>query len=144
MTCIITTSDINLALASKAVLIGFNVRADAAARRLAEQENIEIRYYSVIYEVVKDVKQALSGLLSPEIKENIVGLAEVRDVFRVSKFGAVAGCIVVDGMMKRHLPVRVLRDNVVIYEGALESLRRFKEDVNKPINTSEKKPNSFV
>ncbi|MHA7840417.1 MAG: translation initiation factor IF-2 [Gammaproteobacteria bacterium] len=133
----ITTSDINLALASKAVLIGFNVRADAAARRLAEQENIEIRYYSVIYEVVKDVKQALSGLLSPEIKENIVGLAEVRDVFRVSKFGAVAGCIVVDGMMKRHLPVRVLRDNVVIYEGALESLRRFKEDVNEVRNNME-------
>lgn len=127
----ITTSDINLALASGAVLIGFNVRADAAARRLAEQESIDIRYYSVIYEVVKDVKEALSGLLSPEIKEKIVGLAQVRDVFRVSKFGAVAGCMVVEGVMKRHLPVRVLRNNVVIYEGALESLRRFKEDTNE-------------
>ena len=133
----ITTSDINLALASKAVLIGFNVRADAAARRLAEQENIEIRYYSVIYEVVKDIKQALSGLLSPEIKEKIIGLAQVRDVFRVTKFGAVAGCIVIDGVMKRHLPVRVLRDNVVIYEGSLESLRRFKEDVNEVRNNTE-------
>ena len=133
----ITTSDINLALASKAVLIGFNVRADAAARRLAEQETVEIRYYSVIYEVVKDIKQALSGLLSPEIKENIVGLAQVRDVFRVSKFGAVAGCMVIDGVMKRRLPVRVLRDNVVIYEGSLESLRRFKEDVNEVRNNME-------
>jgi len=104
---------------------------DAAARRGAEERGVEIRYYSVIYDVIDDVKQALSGMLSPEIKEQIVGLAEVRDVFRSPKIGAIAGCLVVEGSVKRNNPIRVLRDNVVIYEGKLESLRRFKDDVNE-------------
>jgi translation initiation factor IF-2 len=107
------------------------VRADAAARRSAEERGVEIRYYSVIYDVIDDVKRALSGMLSPEIKEQIVGLAEVRDVFRSPKIGAIAGCLVVEGVVKRNNPIRVLRDNVVIYEGTLESLRRFKDDVNE-------------
>lgn len=123
-------SDINLAMASGALLIGFNVRADATARRLAQQEGIEINYYSVIYDVVENLKSALLGLLGPEFKESIIGLAEVRDVFRSSKIGAIAGCMVIDGKIKRGNPIRVLRDNVVIYEGELESLRRFKENVN--------------
>jgi translation initiation factor IF-2 len=127
----ITESDVNLAIASGAVVFGFNVRADAAARRIAEERGVEIRYYSVIYDVIDDVKKALSGMLSPEIKEQIIGLAEVRDVFRSPKFGAIAGCLVVEGAVKRNNPIRVLRDNVVIYEGRLESLRRFKDDVNE-------------
>ena len=127
----INESDVNLAIASGAVVFGFNVRADAAARRGAEERGVEIRYYSVIYDVIDDVKQALSGMLSPEIKEQIVGLAEVRDVFRSPKIGAIAGCLVVEGSVKRNNPIRVLRDNVVIYEGKLESLRRFKDDVNE-------------
>jgi len=127
----ITESDVNLALASGAVLIGFNVRADAAARRLAEARGVELRYYSVIYEVIDDIKQTLSGMLAPEIKERIIGLAEVREVFRSPKFGAVAGCLVKEGVVKRNNPIRVLRDNVVIFEGRLESLRRYKEDVNE-------------
>ncbi len=124
----INESDANLALTSNAIIIGFNVRADAAARRVIEDKEIDLRYYSIIYEVIDDVKKAISGLLSPEIREEIIGLAEVRDVFRSSKFGAIAGCMVVEGVVKRNNPIRVLRDNVVIYEGALESLRRFKED----------------
>ncbi len=124
----ITESDINLALTANAVVVGFNVRADAVARRIAEQEGIDIRYYSVIYDVINDVKQALVGLLSPEFREEIVGIAEVRDVFRSPKLGAIAGCMVIEGTVKRNNPIRVLRDNVVIYEGALESLRRFKDD----------------
>lgn len=127
----ISESDVNLALASNAIVFGFNTRADAAARRLAESEGVEIRYYSVIYDVVDDVKAAISGLLTPEVREQIIGIAEVRDVFRSSKFGAVAGCIVSEGTIKRHNPIRVLRDNVVIYEGELESLRRFKDDVSE-------------
>jgi len=127
----ISESDVNLALASNAVVFGFNTRADAAARRLAETEGVEVRYYSVIYDVVDDVRAAISGLLSPEIREQIIGVAEVRDVFRSSKFGAIAGCIVTEGTIKRNNPIRVLRDNVVIYEGELESLRRFKDDVNE-------------
>ncbi|MGC9456021.1 MAG: translation initiation factor IF-2 [Halothiobacillaceae bacterium] len=127
----ITESDINLAATSNAVVIGFNTRADAAARRAAETHGIEIRYYSIIYEMIDDVKQAMSGLLSPELHEKIVGVAEVRDVFRSPKFGAVAGCMVTEGLIRRGLPIRVLRDNVVIYEGELESLRRFKDDVNE-------------
>ncbi|RMD78092.1 MAG: translation initiation factor IF-2 [Gammaproteobacteria bacterium] len=127
----ITESDVNLALASNAVLIGFNVRADAAARRLAEARGVELRYYSVIYEVIDDLKKTLSGMLAPEIKERIVGVAEVREVFRSPKFGAVAGCLVKEGVVKRNNPIRVLRDNVVIFEGRLESLRRYKEDVNE-------------
>jgi translation initiation factor IF-2 len=127
----ISESDINLAMASRAIIIAFNVRADAGARRLAADNEIDIRYYSVIYEAIEDVKQALSGLLSPETREEIVGLAEVRDVFKASGFGAVAGCLVIEGTVKRGNPIRVLRDNVVIYEGELESLRRFKDDVSE-------------
>ncbi|MCW8890229.1 MAG: translation initiation factor IF-2 [Sedimenticola sp.] len=125
----INETDINLAATSDAFVIGFNVRADAAARRAAEDRGLDIRYYSIIYEVIDDVKSALSGLLSPEVREEIVGLAEVRDVFRSSKLGAIAGCMVVEGAVKRNNPIRVLRDNVVIYEGVLESLRRLKDDV---------------
>jgi len=125
----LTESDASLAVTSNAILLGFNVRADTSARRIVEEKGLDLRYYSVIYELIDDVKKALSGLLSPEITESIVGLAQVRDVFRSSKFGAIAGCMVVEGLIKRNNPIRVLRDNVVIYEGALESLRRFKEDV---------------
>lgn len=127
----ITESDANLALASQAIIIGFNVRADASAKRLCQESEIDLRYYSVIYDVIDEVKHAMSGLLSPEIREEIVGLAEVKDVFRSDKIGAIAGCLVVDGTVKRSNPIRVLRDNVVIYEGELESLRRYKDDVNE-------------
>ena len=127
----ITESDVNLALASKAVIIGFNVRADAGARRIMTEAGIEARYYSVIYEAIDDVKKAASGMLAPEMREQIVGLAEVREVFRSSKIGAIAGCLVVEGYVKRNNPIRVLRDSVVIFEGALESLRRFKDDVGE-------------
>ncbi|WP_020482426.1 translation initiation factor IF-2 [Methylomonas sp. MK1] len=127
----INEGDANLALASSAILIGFNVRADAVARKLIEEKDIDLHYYSIIYEAIDEVKRAISGMLAPEIQEKIVGLAEVRDVFRSPKFGAVAGCMVVDGFVKRNLPIRVLRNNVVIYEGQLESLRRFKDDVNE-------------
>jgi translation initiation factor IF-2 len=127
----ITESDINLAKASEAIVIGFNVRADAGARKAVADQDVDLRYYSVIYEAIDDVKQALSGLLSPEMREEIIGLAEVKDVFKSSQFGAVAGCLVVDGTIKRGNPIRVLRDNVVVYEGELESLRRFKDDVNE-------------
>ncbi len=124
-------TDANLALASSAILIGFNVRADAQARAIVEREEMELRYYSVIYDIIDDVKQAMSGLLSPEFKEEIVGIAEVRDVFRAPKIGAVAGCMVIEGTIFRNKRIRVLRDNVVIYEGELESLRRFKDNVNE-------------
>ena len=127
----ITESDVNLALTSGAVVVGFNVRADAAARRAAEENGVELRYHSIIYDVIDEVRQALSGMLSPEIREQIVGLAEVREVFRSPKFGQIAGCLVIEGSVKRNNPIRVLRDNVVIYEGELESLRRFKDDVNE-------------
>jgi translation initiation factor IF-2 len=127
----INESDVQLALASSAAVIGFNVRADAAAKRLAQSEEVDLRYYSVIYDVIEDVRKAMSGMLSPEVREEIIGLAEVKDVFKSSAFGAVAGCIVTDGIVKRGNPIRVLRDNVVIFEGELESLRRFKDDVNE-------------
>jgi translation initiation factor IF-2 len=127
----INESDINLALASKATVIGFNVRADAAARRLAEEQGADLRYYSVIYEAIDDVKKAMSGLLSPELREEIIGLAQVKDVFKSSRFGAVAGCLVVEGVVRKGNPIRVLRSNVVIYEGELESLRRHKDDVSE-------------
>ncbi|MFC1747256.1 translation initiation factor IF-2 [Pseudomonadota bacterium] len=127
----ITESDVNLAMASQAIIVGFNVRADGAAKRLVQENEVDLRYYSVIYDVIDEVKQALSGLLSPEIKEVIVGLAEVKDVFKSPKIGAIAGCLVVDGTVKRNNPIRVLRDNVVIYEGELESLRRYKDDVDE-------------
>jgi len=127
----ITESDVNLAAASKAIIIGFNVRADASARNAVKETGVDIRYYSIIYEAIDDVKAAISGLLSPEVREEIVGLAEVKEVFRSPKLGNIAGCLVVDGYVKRSNPIRVLRDNVVIYEGELESLRRFKDDVNE-------------
>jgi translation initiation factor IF-2 len=127
----ITESDVTLAQASNARIIGFNVRADSAARNMIKETGVDVRYYSIIYEAIDDVKQIVSGMLAPEVKEQIVGLAEVREVFRSSKFGTVAGCIVVDGYVRRNNPIRVLRNNVVIFEGALESLRRFKDDVNE-------------
>ncbi len=127
----ITETDVNLAAASDAFIIGFNVRADATARTAIKESGIDVRYYSIIYEAIDDVKQAISGLLAPEVREQIVGLAEVKEVFRSPKLGNVAGCIVSEGFVKRANPIRVLRDNVVIYEGELESLRRFKDDVNE-------------
>jgi translation initiation factor IF-2 len=127
----ITESDVTLAAASRARIIGFNVRADGAARAAIKETGVDVRYYSVIYEAIDDVKQIVSGMIKPEVKEQIVGLAEVRQVFRASGFGTVAGCLVVEGVIKRGNPVRVLRDNVVIHEGELDSLRRFKDDVNE-------------
>ena len=128
----ITESDVNLALASKAVIIGFNTRADAAARKLAEHSGVDIRYYNVIYEAVDEIKAALSGMLAPERKENVLGLVEVRQIFRISKVGTVAGCYVAEGLVRRSgAKVRVLRDNVVIHDGELESLKRFKDDVRE-------------
>ncbi|WP_277053243.1 translation initiation factor IF-2 [Zestomonas thermotolerans] len=125
----ITESDANLALASNAVLFGFNVRADAGARKIVEQEGLDMRYYNVIYDIIDDVKKALTGMLGSDVRENILGIAEVRDVFRSPKFGAIAGCMVIEGTVYRNRPIRVLRDDVVIFEGELESLRRFKDDV---------------
>ena len=127
----ITVSDVQLAAASKALIIGFNVRADSGAREAVKETGVEVRYYSIIYEAIDDVKQMMTGMLRPEIKEQIVGTAQVREVFRSSKFGVVAGCLVTEGYVRRNNPIRVLRDNVVIFEGALESLRRFKDDVNE-------------
>jgi len=127
----ITISDVQLAAASKARIVGFNVRADAAARDAMKDGEVEVQYFSIIYEAIDYVKQLMSGLLAPEIKESIVGTAAVREVFRSSKFGVVAGCLVMEGAVKRNNPIRVLRDSVVIFEGALESLRRFKDDVNE-------------
>ncbi|TDB03185.1 translation initiation factor IF-2 [Halomonas marinisediminis] len=133
----ITGTDANLALASEAIVVGFNVRADVAAREIIEREGLDLRYYSVIYQLIDEVKQAMSGMLAPEWKEEIVGVAEVRDVFRAPKIGAVAGCMVVEGTVFRNKKIRVLRDNVVIYEGELESLRRFKDDVQEVRNGME-------
>jgi len=133
----INESDMNLAMTTDSIVLGFNVRADSGARKLAEKENIEIRYYSIIYQLIDEVKQALSGMLDPDMKEEIVGIAEVRDVFRSPKFGAIAGCMVIEGSVHRNKPIRVLRDNVVVYEGELESLRRFKDDVNEVRNNME-------
>jgi translation initiation factor IF-2 len=127
----ISESDINLAAASNAVVIGFNVRADAGARKLAEANGVDIRYYNIIYEAVDEVKAALGGMLSPEKKESAIGLVEIREVFRISKVGAVAGCYVLDGIVKRGSSVRVLRDNVVVHQGELDSLKRFKDDVRE-------------
>ncbi|ARU55575.1 translation initiation factor IF-2 [Oleiphilus messinensis] len=127
----IAETDANLAFASDAVMIGFNVRADAAAKKIVEREGLDLRYYSVIYDIIDDVRQALTGMLAPEYREEIIGVAEVRDTFRSPKFGQVAGCMVQEGSVYRNKPIRVLRDNVVIFEGELESLRRFKDDVNE-------------
>jgi translation initiation factor IF-2 len=127
----ITESDVSLAAASRARIIGFNVRADGAARSAMKEQGVEVNYYSIIYEALDDVRSWVSGMLKPEIKEQIVGLAEVREVFRSSKFGTVAGCLVTEGVIKRGNPVRVLRENVVIHQGELDSLRRFKDDVGE-------------
>jgi translation initiation factor IF-2 len=127
----ITASDVQLAAASKALIIGFNVRADSGAREAIKDLGVDVRYYSVIYEAIDDVKAMMSGMLAPEVKETIVGIAQVRDVFRSSKFGVVAGCLITEGVVKRNNPIRVLRESVVIFEGALESLRRFKDDVGE-------------
>ena len=133
----ITETDATLAAASNAIIVGFNVRADGSARRIIETENIDLRYYSIIYELLNEIKAAMSGMLQPEFKQEIIGLAEVRDVFRHPKFGAIAGCMVTEGVVKRNNPIRVLRDNVVIFEGGLESLRRFKDDVSEVRNGME-------
>jgi len=133
----ITETDATLAAASGAIVLGFNVRADATARRVLEAEEIDLRYYSVIYNLIDEVKAAMSGMLAPEFKQEIIGLAEVRDVFKSPKLGAIAGCMVTEGNVKRSNPIRVLRDNVVIYEGELESLRRFKDDVQDVRNGME-------
>ena len=133
----INESDAGLALASNGIVIGFNVRADAAAKKICQEEGVDIRYYSVIYDIINDVKAAMSGLLSPERREEILGVADVREVFRSSKFGAAAGCMVVEGTLYRNKPIRVLRDDIVIYEGELESLRRFKDDMQEVRNGME-------
>lgn len=133
----ITESDANSAAASKATVIGFNVRADASARRIIESNGVDLRYFSIIYDVIDQVKQVASGLLGVEIREEIIGIAEVRDVFRSSKLGAVAGSMVIEGVVRRNKPIRVLRDSVVIFEGELESLRRFKENVEEVRNGTE-------
>jgi translation initiation factor IF-2 len=133
----ITESDATLAAASKAVIIGFNVRADASARRVIDANGLDLRYFSIIYDVIDQVKQVATGLLGMEVREEIIGVAQVRDVFRSSKFGAVAGCMVIEGTVKRHKPIRVLRDNTVIFQGELESLRRFKENVDEVRNGTE-------
>ena len=127
----ITASDVQLAAASNAMVLGFNTRADSGAREMVKETGIDLRYFSIIYEAIDDIKQRMSGLLAPEVKEQIVGTAQVRDVFRSSKFGVVAGCLILEGTVKRNNPIRVLRENVVIFEGALESLRRFKDDVGE-------------
>lgn len=133
----IAESDIHLAMASNAVVLGFNVRADAGARALVEKESVDLRYYSIIYDLIDEIKSAMTGLLKPKFDEKIVGLAQVREVFRSSKFGAIAGSMVIEGVLRRHLPIRVLRNNVVIYEGELESLRRFKDDASEVRNGTE-------
>jgi translation initiation factor IF-2 len=127
----ITESDVNLALASKAVVIGFNSRADSAARKLAEHSGVDIRYYTIIYEAVDDVKAALTGMLAPERRETVLGTVEVRNVFKISKVGTVAGCMVTEGLVKRGSSVRLLRGGVVVHTGELDSLKRFKDDVKE-------------
>ncbi len=133
----INESDVNLALASSAIVIGFNVRANNEARKLIEAEQVDLHYHSIIYDVINEVKRAISGFMAPEIQEKIIGLAEVREVFRSSKIGAIAGCMVLEGVVRRNNPIRVLRDNIVVFEGALESLRRFKEDMSEVRNGME-------
>jgi translation initiation factor IF-2 len=127
----ITESDINLALASKAVVIGFNTRADAAARKLAENSGVDIRYYNIIYDAVDDVKAAINGMLTPEKKESVVGMVEIRNVFKISKVGTVAGCMVTDGVVRRGSSIRLIRGGVVVHTGELDSLKRFKDDVKE-------------
>ena len=124
-------NDVNLAITTNSFIIGFNVRADSKARQIIESNQLDLKYFSVIYDLMDSVKQQLSGLLEPDIKEEIIGIAEVKDVFRSSKFGAIAGSMVIEGIVQKEQPIRVLRDNTVIYEGELESLRRFKDDVKE-------------
>ncbi|MGS0674705.1 translation initiation factor IF-2 [Shewanella sp. 125m-1] len=133
----LTETDATLAAASNAIMVGFNVRADAQARKVVDSESVDLRYYSIIYQLIDEVRDAMSGLLAPEFKQEIIGLAEVRDVFKSPKIGAIAGCMVTEGTIKRSAPIRVLRDNIVIYEGELESLRRFKDDVSDVRNGME-------
>jgi translation initiation factor IF-2 len=127
----ITESDVNLALASKSVIIGFNTRADVAARRLAESQGVDIRYYNIIYDAVDEIKAALSGMLAPEKKESVLGMVQIRQIYKISKVGTVAGCMVLEGLIKRGARVRLLRDNVVMHDGELDSLKRFKDDVRE-------------
>ncbi|MEY2781909.1 MAG: hypothetical protein RL307_1613, partial [Pseudomonadota bacterium] len=127
----ISESDVNLAIASKAVIIGFNTRADAGARKLAESSGIELRYYNIIYDAVDDLKAAMSGMLTPDQKEEVIGMAEIRQVFRISKIGAIAGCMVTSGVVRRSAKLRLLRNNVVVFTGELDSLKRFKDDVRE-------------
>jgi translation initiation factor IF-2 len=127
----ISESDVNLAIASKAVIIGFNTRADAGARKLAENNGIDIRYYNIIYDAVDELKAAMSGMLTPEKREEVIGTAEIRQVFKVSKIGSIAGCMVTTGVVRRTARLRLLRDHVVIFTGELESLKRFKDDVRE-------------
>ena len=127
----IVEADVNLAMSTSAVVFGFNVRADGVAKSLAEKESVQLRYYSIIYNLLDDIKDALSGMLTPEKREEILGTAEVRDVFKSPKFGLVAGCMVLDGLVSRSKSIRVLRENIVIHEGGLDSLRRFKDDVSE-------------
>jgi translation initiation factor IF-2 len=127
----ITESDVNLAMAARAVIIGFNTRADATARKLIESAGIQVRYYNIIYDAVEEMKAALSGMLAPEKKESVIGMVQVRQVFRISKIGTVAGCYVQEGLVKRNAQVRVLRDNVVVHTGEIDSLKRFKDDVRE-------------
>jgi translation initiation factor IF-2 len=127
----ITESDINLAMASNAVVIGFNVRADQQAKRVAEGNGVDIRYYNIIYDAVDEIKSAMAGMLSPDRKEEVIGLVEIRQVFRVSKVGNVAGCMVLEGLVRRGARVRLLRDSVVLFTGELDSLKRFKDDVRE-------------
>jgi translation initiation factor IF-2 len=133
----IAETDVTLAVTTDAVIFGFNVRAEGSARRVVEDEGIDMRYYNVIYDLIDDVKAALTGMLAPELREEIVGIAEVRDVFRSPKFGQIAGCMVIEGTVSRSKPIRVLRDNIVIYQGELESLRRFKDDASEVRNGTE-------
>jgi translation initiation factor IF-2 len=127
----ITESDVNLALASKAVILGFNVRADLQARKVAEGQGVDIRYYGVIYDAVDEVKTAMTGLLAPEKREETIGLVEIRQVFPVSKVGNIAGCMVLEGFIRRNARVRLLRSGVVVWTGELDSLKRFKDDVRE-------------
>ena len=127
----ITESDVNLALASKAVVIGFNARADSAARKLAEHSGVDIRYYNIIYDAVDELKAAVNGMLAPERKESVLGMVEVRNVFKISKVGTVAGCMVTEGLVKRSSQVRLIRAGVVLHTGELDSLKRFKDDVKE-------------
>jgi len=127
----ISESDVNLAIASKAVVVGFNVRADAGARKLAEGNGVDLRYYTIIYDAVDDVKAAMTGMLAPEQREEVIGTAEIRTKFVASKIGTVAGCMVTAGLVRRGARVRILRDNVVVYTGEVDSVRRIKEDVRE-------------